>query len=74
MKIILKDFIQVLCWNLQNICLIEKKIILDIKDIDNPDKKSNETIIHKKIMPPKTSNSNYESYKDNHLWLLMKGL
>ncbi len=47
-----------------------EKIILDIKkDIDNPDKKSNETIIHKKIMPPKTSNSIYESYKDNHLWL-----
>jgi hypothetical protein len=47
-----------------------EKIILDIKkDIDNSDKKSNETIIHKKIMPPKTSNNIYESYKDNHLWL-----
>lgn len=47
-----------------------EKIILDIKkDIENPDKKSNETIIHRKIMPTKTSNSNYESYKDNHLWL-----
>lgn len=47
-----------------------EKILLDIqKDIENPNKKSNETIIHKKIMPPKTSNSKYESYKENHLWI-----
>lgn len=47
-----------------------EKIIIDIKkDIDNPAKKSNETIIHKKIMPQGTSSDKYESYKDNNLWL-----
>lgn len=47
-----------------------EKIILDIKkDIDNPLKKSNETIIHNKIMKKHTVNENYKSYKDNNLWL-----
>ncbi len=47
-----------------------EKIINDIKaDIENPNKKSNETIIHKKIMPQRTSNDDDQSYKDNNLWL-----
>jgi len=47
-----------------------EKIILDIKsDIENPNKKSNETIIHNKIMPRRTRNNNYTSYKENNLWL-----
>ena len=47
-----------------------EKIINDIKsDIDNPNKKSNETIIHNKIMKTKTRNTNDKSYKDNNLWL-----
>ena len=47
-----------------------EKIINDIKsDIENPNKKSNETIIHNKIMKTKTSNSDDKSYKDNNLWL-----
>ena len=47
-----------------------EKIINDIKsDIDNPNKRSNETIIHNKIMPTRTSNSDHQSYKDNNLWL-----
>ena len=47
-----------------------EKIINDIKsDIDNSTEKSNETIIHNKIMKTKTSNSNDKSYKNNNLWL-----
>ncbi|OCL85717.1 hypothetical protein AAX26_01784 [Aliarcobacter thereius] len=47
-----------------------EKIILDIKkDIEDPLKKSNETIIHNKIMKKHTINKNYKSYKDNNLWL-----
>ena len=47
-----------------------ERIILDIKtDIENPNKTSNETIIHNKIMKTKSGNSNYKSYKDNNLWL-----
>lgn len=47
-----------------------EKIINDIQsDIDNLNKKSNETIIHNKIMKTKTSNSDDKSYKDNNLWL-----
>jgi len=47
-----------------------EKIINDIQsDIDNPNKKSNETIIHNKIMKTKTSNGDDKSYKDNNLWL-----
>jgi len=47
-----------------------EKIILDIKaDIENVNQKTNETIIHNKIMKTKTGNANYKSYKDNNLWL-----
>lgn len=47
-----------------------EKIINDIKsDIENPNKKSNETIIHNKIMPRRTRNDDYTSYKENNLWL-----
>lgn len=47
-----------------------EKIINDIKsDIENPNKKTNETIIHNKIMPRRTSNDEYTSYKENNLWL-----
>ncbi len=47
-----------------------EKIILDIKrDLEDISNKTNETIIHNKIMKTKTSNENYASYKDNNLWL-----
>ena len=47
-----------------------EKIILDIKkDLEDVNNKTNETIIHNKIMKTKTSNENYASYKDNNLWL-----
>lgn len=47
-----------------------EKIIKSIQsDINNPNKKTNETIIHEKIMPRRTSNKDYLSYKDNNLWL-----
>lgn len=47
-----------------------EKIILDIKrDIEDPLRKSNETIIHNKIMKKHTVNKNYNSYKNNNLWL-----
>ena len=47
-----------------------EKIILDIKkDLEDVNNKTNETIIHNKIMKTKTSNENYTSYKDNNLWL-----
>lgn len=47
-----------------------EKIINDIKsDIENPNKKSNETIIHNKIMPRRTRSDDYTSYKENNLWL-----
>ncbi len=47
-----------------------EKIILDIKrDLEDVSNKTNETIIHNKIMKTKTSNENYASYKDNNLWL-----
>ena len=47
-----------------------EKIINDIKaDINNPQKKSNETIIHNKIMKTKTTNNDTSSYKNNNLWL-----
>lgn len=47
-----------------------EKIILDIQaDIENVNQKTNETIIHNKIMKTKSSNDDYTSYKDNNLWL-----
>lgn len=47
-----------------------EKIILDIQaDLDNVNKKTNETIIHNKIMQTKSKNDDYTSYKDNNLWL-----
>ena len=47
-----------------------EKIILDIKaDIENVNQKTNETIIHNKIMKTRSSNDDYTSYKDNNLWL-----
>lgn len=47
-----------------------EKIINDIQtDLDNVNQKSNETIIHNKIMPTQTSNSDNTSYKNNNLWL-----
>jgi len=47
-----------------------EKIILDIKsDIDNVNQKTNETIIHNKIMKTKSRNDDYTFYKDNNLWL-----
>jgi hypothetical protein len=47
-----------------------EKIIDDIKaDLKNVNQKSNETIIHNKIMKTKTSNSDSSSYKNNNLWL-----
>lgn len=47
-----------------------EKIILDIKnDLEDVNNKTNETIIHNKIMKTKTSNENYASYKNNNLWL-----
>lgn len=49
---------------------VREKIIKSIQsDIDNPNKKTNETIIHDKIMSRRTSNQDYLSYKDNNLWL-----
>lgn len=48
----------------------KEKIILDIKkDMDDVNSKTNETIIHNKIMKKRTSNEDYFSYKDNNLWL-----
>ena len=47
-----------------------EKIILDIQaDLDNVNQKTNETIIHNKIMQTKSRNDDYTSYKDNNLWL-----
>lgn len=47
-----------------------EKIIKDIKNtLEDPSTKTNETLIHNKIMRTKTSNHNYHSYKDNNLWL-----
>ena len=47
-----------------------EKIILDIQaDLDNVNQKTNETIIHNKIMQTKSRNNDYTSYKDNNLWL-----
>jgi len=47
-----------------------EKIINDIQaDLDNVNQKSNETIIHNKIMQTKTSNGDDTSYKNNNLWL-----
>jgi len=47
-----------------------ERIIDDIKsDLDSGNKKSNETVIHNKIIKTKTSNSDDKSYKNNNLWL-----
>jgi len=47
-----------------------EKIILDIKnDLEDANNKTNETIIHNKIMPRRTMSDNYTSYKENNLWL-----
>jgi len=47
-----------------------EKIILDIQaDLDNVNQRTNETIIHNKIMQTKSRNDDYTSYKDNNLWL-----
>ncbi|MCB4763077.1 MAG: ATP-binding protein [Sulfurovum sp.] len=47
-----------------------EKIINDIKaDLENVNQKSNETIIHNKIMQTKTSNDSDKLYKNNNLWL-----